>query len=245
MDVAYDGTAYHGWQIQNNAFTVQQELQEALGTILQQTTECTGSGRTDTGVHARQQIVHLDVPDKTDLDKLRYQLNSYLSKSVAIKSIRPVTPEAHARFDAIQRGYRYHIHQEKNPFLVGKSYYLPLSLDLEAIRHGTEIIKEQTNFQAFSKVHTQVNHFDCEIFDCKWEETNEGYLYSVSANRFLRGMVRAMVGTLLEMGTGRLDQQGLRDIMASGDRSKAGKAVPPEGLYLHEVRYPENIYITT
>lgn len=242
MDISYRGTAYHGWQVQKNAHTVQAEINSALSTLLQTETVCTGSGRTDTGVHALQQIAHFDCERELDAQDFSYRLNAFLPTEIAVNRIHPVTPEAHARFDAEVRSYHYLIHKQKDPFRLELSYQFSAPLDLEAITAGMEVIRHWKNFQAFSKVHTQVNHFACEILDISWKETNEGHVFSVSANRFLRGMVRAMVGTLLEMGQNKLDRNGLIKILESGDRSSAGRAVPPHGLYLTAVKYPINIY---
>lgn len=244
LDISYCGTAFHGWQVQPNAHTVQEEIQKALSTVLQQQTDCVGSGRTDTGVHATQQIAHVDAElDEASLAQLQYRLNGLLPPEISINAIRRVNPGAHARFAAISRTYHYHLHQKKDPFKNGRSYLFPKPIDTAAISQALVLIKSWKNFQAFSKVHTDVNHFNCDIHEIEWKETNDGHLFSVSANRFLRGMVRATVGTLLEVGMGRLDINQLRAILESGDRSKAGRSVPPEGLYLSEVKYPDSVYL--
>lgn len=243
MDLSYRGTAFHGWQIQPNAHTVQSEIQQAMSTILQNGTEIVGSGRTDTGVHASQQIAHFDVDEEIDVEKLKFRLNALLPGSISINEIIPVYPTAHARFDAQSRTYHYRIHTQKNPFREGLSYLYNRELNLDKIAEALELIRGWKNFQAFSKVHTDVVHFDCDIFDAKWEESNDGYVFSVSANRFLRGMVRALVGTLLEIGLERITTKDLQIILESGDRSNAGRAVPPEGLYLSKVKYPKSIYL--
>jgi len=243
MDLSYRGTAFHGWQIQPNAHTVQAEMQQALSTILQEGTEIVGSGRTDTGVHASQQIVHFDATKEQDLEKLQFRLNGLLPDTISVNKIVPVYPTAHARFDAVSRTYHYHIHTRKNPFREGLSYYYSRPLNIDKIEDALEVIKSWKNFQAFSKVHTEVVHFDCDILDATWKETNDGHMFSVSANRFLRGMVRATMGTLLEIGLERISIEDLKAILESGDRSEAGRAVPPQGLYLSSVRYPKSIYI--
>ncbi|MFY0607860.1 MAG: tRNA pseudouridine(38-40) synthase TruA [Cyclobacteriaceae bacterium] len=244
MDLSYKGTAYHGWQIQPNAPTVQEEINKALSLVLQQKIECVGSGRTDTGVHAKQQVAHLDLEEvKLTLDQLTYRLNGILPADISIKQIRQVKPDAHARFDATRRTYHYHLHKIKDPFITGQSYYFTKELDVSAIAKSIEIIRDWKIFQAFSKVHTEVNNFNCEIFEISWEETNVGYTFCVSANRFLRGMVRAMVGTLLDVGSGKIDTKVLTEILDSGDRSRAGRSVPAEGLFLSEVLYPESVYL--
>lgn len=243
LDIAYRGTAFHGWQIQPNAVTVQEELNRALSIIFQQPTECVGSGRTDTGVHATHQIAHVDWDSKLSPKDVQHKLNSLLPQEIAINAISQVTPAAHARFDAEKRTYHYHIHKQKDPFKRELSYHFGRPLDLQAIYQACEVIKGWKNFQAFSKVHTDVNHFDCDIFHIQWKETNDGHVFSVSANRFLRGMVRAMVGTLLDIGQGRMALSGFKEALKSGVRSNVGRAAPPEGLYLTEVRYPKSIYL--
>lgn len=243
LDIAYLGTAFHGWQVQPNAVTVQEKINHALTTLLQTPTECVGSGRTDAGVHASQQIAHLDAEIPMPLDQFQYRLNGFLPPEISINGIYPVIPEAHARFDAESRTYHYYIHRYKNPFLIGRSYHFNRTLQLDRIRDAVSLFSGWKNFQAFSKVHTDVNHFDCQIFSADWIETNEGYVFSVCANRFLRGMVRAVVGTLLEVGQERISLNQLEDILKSGDRARAGRSAPAEGLFLTEVKYPKYIYL--
>ncbi|MEP0365329.1 MAG: tRNA pseudouridine(38-40) synthase TruA [Cyclobacteriaceae bacterium] len=243
LDISYLGTAFHGWQIQNNASSVQEEINKALSTILRSETECVGSGRTDTGVHATHQIAHFDTDSEAEPEALVYKLNSFLPKSISINNCRQVNNEAHARFDADMRSYEYHIHHHKNPFKQGHSYLFKATINTDLIDQACEIIKGWENFEALSRVQTEVNHFNCEIKEIKWQATNEGSFFHVSANRFLRGMVRAIVGTLLEVGQGRMALDQFKEVLESGDRRKAGRAVPPEGLYLTRVSYPDHIYI--
>lgn len=243
LDIAYEGTAFHGWQVQDNANTVQAEINKALTTILRMPTACLGSGRTDTGVHATHQIAHFDVDFDIDQDHLIFKLNSFLPKMIAINACRKVVDEAHARFDAHLRSYEYQIHNHKNPFKEGQSYHFHLAINTELIDEACSLILNWRNFQAFSRVQTEVNNFDCEIKEILWVPTDDGAVFHVSANRFLRGMVRAMLGTLLEVGQGRMSLEQLKLVLESGDRRKAGRAVPPEGLYLTRVLYPDHIYI--
>ncbi len=243
LDLAYKGTNYHGWQIQKNAVSVQETINQALSTLLQQKTECVGSGRTDTGVHASHQIAHFDTSVEMDLTKFQYKLNVLLPFDIAVNSIKQVKEEAHARFDAVRRSYYYCIHSKKDPFKSGYSYFYSQPLDLNLIRQAIALLKENRNFQAFSKVKTDVKTFECEIFDISWETSEDGHRFVVSADRFLRGMVRALVGTLLDVGHAKTSLEDLKIILKSGNRSMAGRAVPPEGLYLHSVDYPEQIYI--
>ncbi len=244
LDISYLGTAYHGWQIQQNANTVQAEINRALSLVLQEDLACLGSGRTDTGVHASQQIAHVDLLElKFPVPQLQMKLNTVLPNDISINNIALVHNEAHARFDATRRTYHYHISKSKNPFLIGQYYHFTRSLSVQKIQQALEVIKKTKDFQAFSKVHTDVNNFDCEIFDISWKETNESHTFCVSANRFLRGMVRAMVGTLLDVGTEKISLEDFKSILDSGDRKKAGRSVPAEGLFLTKVEYPESVYL--
>ncbi|MBV6644711.1 MAG: tRNA pseudouridine(38-40) synthase TruA [Cyclobacteriaceae bacterium] len=243
LDISYLGTQYHGWQLQNNAISIQQVLEKALTTILQVPTSCTGSGRTDTGVHARQQVAHFDTDVVLDELDFVYKLNSFLPGDIAVNSCRQVNDEAHARFDATRRSYQYFIHQNKNPFQQDKSYFFSPKLDFGQMNRGADMLSKWEDFQSFSKVNTDVNHFNCIIYEAKWEQENDSIVFSVSANRFLRGMVRAMVGTLLDLGLTKIDLKQLKEILESRHRSAAGRAVPAEGLYLTEVAYPNDIYL--
>ncbi|WP_421873746.1 tRNA pseudouridine(38-40) synthase TruA [Marinoscillum sp.] len=243
LDIAYRGTSFHGWQIQPNAITVQEEINRALTTLLQTETECLGSGRTDTGVHASQQIAHFDTDSELDNDQLQYKLNALLPYEISINAVRRVKDEAHARFDATSRSYEYHIHKQKNPFKAGLSYLFTRELDIEKINEATQVLLNWQNFQAFSKVHTDVKTFDCTIHQIRWQEPNDSHVFSVSANRFLRGMVRAMVGTLLEIGQNKMSISDLEMVLKSGVRSNAGRSAPPEGLFLTAVEYPKDIYL--
>lgn len=242
LDLSYKGTNFHGWQIQPNGNTVQAELENAISTILKTEITVVGSGRTDTGVHATQQIAHFDCDTEVDTADLCYKLNSFLPNDISIRSIKEVNETAHARFDATKRTYHYHIHTHKDPFKLQTSYRFSQALDLDVIRKGCEIIRGWENFECFSKVHTEVNNFNCEIFGIDWRKKSDEYLFLVEANRFLRGMIRAMVGTLLDVGTHKTSLEGLKEILSSNDRSKAGRAVPPQGLFLQKIEYPVNIY---
>jgi len=244
LDIAYNGTNYHGWQEQQNANSVQAELNKGLSKILGVPMKCVGSGRTDTGVHARQQIVHFDCEELSDQDLFQYRLNSVLPKDISVRKTSLVSSSAHARFDACKRTYHYLIHQTKDPFKEKLSYFFSTKVDTEEISKAGEIFKKQTDFESFSKVKTEVNTFHCEILELEWLEVSEGYIFKVSANRFLRGMVRAMVGTLLDIGTGKLSYADLPLILDQKDRRHAGRSVPPHGLYLTEVAYPDHIYLS-
>lgn len=242
MDISYRGTNFNGWQIQPNGVTVQEEIEKALSTILKTDAAILGSGRTDTGVHAIQQVAHFDA-NEIDMEKLVFKLNSFLNEDISINGIRPVKDDASARFEATSRTYHYHLNQMKDPFKRGISYYFRPNLNIKDINAACEIIKGWQNFECFSKVHTEVNNFNCEIFQAKWVQEGTNHLFEISANRFLRGMVRAVVGTLIDVGLGKTSLEEFGEILASNDRRKAGRAVPAEGLFLQKVVYPKDIYI--
>ena len=243
MDISYKGTNYHGWQIQPNGNTVQAELEKALSTILKTTTAVTGSGRTDTGVHATQQIAHFECEEKFEPSDLAYKLNSFLPKDISINAVKAVIDDAHARFSAEKRKYHYHLNGNKNPFLTEQSYYFSNTLNIEAINRANKIIESWQNFECFSKVHTEVNNFVCTIFEASWKCQGDKHIFSITANRFLRGMVRAIVGTLIDVGTEKKSLSDFEEILKSNDRKQAGRSVPAHGLFLQEVTYSPNIYL--
>ena len=243
LDISYKGTNYSGWQVQGNANTVQGELNKALSILLKSEIESMGSGRTDAGVHAHHQIAHFDADKIKNSEKFLYKLNALLPSDIAINKLLPVKDSAHARFDAESRSYQYFIHTHKDAFIQNTSYYFNANLDLERMNKAIRLIKSWKDFEAFSKVHTEVNHFNCEIFEAHWEPTASGYVFYIRANRFLRGMVRTIVGTLLDIGTEKTSVSDLELILKSNNRKKAGRAVSPDGLYLHAITYPKDIYI--
>jgi len=249
IEIAFDGRAYHGWQVQPNAQTVQQVLNQALSTLLRQPIHAVGCGRTDTGVHATQLYAHFDVSHglasvnhalaSEDTHKFRYQLNSLLPQDIAVKRIHAVAAEAHARFDATRRSYEYHVHFQKDPFLHGRSWLLRQVPDVGAMNAAARILQQYDDFACFSKTHTQVHTHICHITHAEWRWINDNQLvFYISANRFLRNMVRAIVGTLMEIGRGEQQPEHMHTVIQSGDRSVAGISVPAEGLYLTEVAYP-------
>lgn len=242
LDISYLGTQFHGWQIQPNGNTVQAEIEKALSTILKNEISILGSGRTDTGVHATQQIAHFDFVSAIETPDLVYKLNSFLPKDISINQMQLVVDEAHSRFDAKKRTYHYHLNQTKNPFKTGSSYYFNKELDIDLILEACELIKGWQNFECFSKVHTEVNNFKCEIYQIGWTQKGGEHLFVVCANRFLRGMIRAMVGTLLDVGMSKTSIPRFMEILKSGDRQKAGRAVPAHGLFLERVAYAPEIY---
>ena len=236
IDLSYDGTDFHGWQTQPNAVTVQQLINEKLHLIFQEKINSMGSGRTDTGVHARKQVMHVDITKKSP-DNLLFRLNKMLPDSISINKIEEVNDEFHARYNAKSRAYEYLIHRSKTPFLERYSYKFAKELDLEQMNKACQLMMKHTDFECFSKVHTEVDNFNCTITEAYWEEGGGQIRFYIKANRFLRNMVRAIVGTLLEVGEGRLDLQDFEAIIDSKNRKKAGRSVPANGLYLLEVNY--------
>lgn len=242
LDVAYNGTNYHGWQVQLNAHTVQGELEAALSRLLREPVSVTGSGRTDTGVHAEQQLVHIDWEGPLDPEQLRFRLNAMMPPDIAVHKVFPVHPKAHARFSATARSYEYRICRQKNPFQQKQCYVSTQSLDVAAMNEAAALMLGWEDFECFSRVHTEVKHFRCTIKEAKWVEEGEWLIFYITANRFLRNMVRAIVGTLLEVGRHRMSLSDFREVLESRDRSKAGRSAPAQGLFLTRVQYPENIY---
>jgi tRNA pseudouridine38-40 synthase len=239
IELAYDGTNYHGWQIQQNAVSVQELLNKALSTLLRHPIETIGCGRTDTGVHAKEYFAHFDgTKHEIENSKFEIGINALLPHDIAIKRIIPVNADAHARFDATLRSYEYHIHFEKNPFLNGYSWLLRDRPDMELMNQAAAIIMEYIDFSCFSKSNTQVKTNNCKIAKAIWEQTDNGIIFKISADRFLRNMVRAIVGTLLMVGKGEMHPEEIRTIIESKNRSKAGMSVPACGLYLTEIKYP-------
>ena len=237
LEIAYKGTAYHGWQVQENALTVQAVLNQALETILRHQVETVGCGRTDTGVHASQHFVHVD----TDLElngRHLHSLNAILPDDIALMRFLPVAPEAHARFDATLRAYEYHIHTQKNPFRADFSWLVKESLDITLMNEAATFLLDYTDFSCFSKSNTQTFTNNCKIESAYWQETQFGLVFCISADRFLRNMVRAIVGTLVDIGQGKIPPSAIRNIIESKNRSNAGVSVPACGLVLTEVHYP-------
>ncbi len=240
IEIAYNGTAYHGWQIQKNANSVQAVLNKALSTICRGTVETLGCGRTDTGVHARQLFAHFDLSGEVDVLDPRFllSLNSLLPYDISVKAIFPVKDDAHARFDATRRSYEYHIHFKKDPFKHNLSWLIRDIPDIALMNEAAEIIKEYHDFSCFSKSNTQTFTNNCVISRAQWVLGTEGMVFHISADRFLRNMVRAIVGTLMKVGKKEIRPEEIRSIIESKNRSNAGESVPACGLYLTEVCYP-------
>lgn len=243
IELSYKGTNYHGWQIQKNATGVQQLLNKALSLKIGSDIETTGSGRTDKGVHALQQFAHFDTEKNINGEQLAFQLNRVLPNDIVVKNIYEMNSDAHARYDAIARSYQYKINRIKDPFLINTSYYRRGDLDLKRMNQAAGLLMGTQDFESFSKVKTDVNHFICTISKSEWAQMGDRIYYSVTADRFLRGMVRTLVGTMLDIGTGKISLEELNKIITSLDRKKAGRAVPAHGLFLTEVKYPSDLFI--
>ena len=243
IEIAYNGTAYHGWQVQKNAHSVQEVLNKALSTIFRQNIETLGCGRTDTGVHARQLFAHFDLKGEEDLTANRFLLsiNSLLPYDISVKRFIEVPADAHARFDATKRSYEYHVHFHKNPFLHNLSWLLRDLPDINLMNQAALILKEYQDFSCFCKSNTHTLTNNCTISRAEWLKSDQGIVFHISADRFLRNMVRAIVGTLMKVGKREIKPDDIRSIIESKNRSNAGESVPACGLYLTEVQYP---YIT-
>ena len=242
FEIGYLGTAYHGWQIQHNAISVQGIINDRLEKLLGKEIKTVGSGRTDTGVHAICQFFHIETQSEIDTKQILFKMNTMLPDDIAVYAIRRVKDDANARFDAIFRSYVYKISRAKNPFLKERAYHFYRPLDIQLMNDAAKILIGKHNFQAFSRVKTQVNHFICDVDKMIWSEKDDILLFHIRADRFLRGMVRAIIGTLLQVGEYRIKPDQVKKILESGDRRKAGHAVPPEGLYLEKIIYPENLF---
>lgn len=243
FEISYKGTNYHGWQIQQNAITIQEIVQLKLKQLLGKEIEIVGSGRTDAGVHAKQQYFHADLVKEIDSAQFAYQLNAVLPEEILISSIRNVRTEAHARFDATSRAYDYLIVSRKDPFLLSEAYIYSHSINLDKLNAASELLLGKHNFESFSRVKTQVNNFYCEVYHAHWKQDGNKIVFHIEANRFLRGMVRTIVGTLLMVNEGKINLLELQDIMNSLDRTRAGRSVSPNGLYLSKVNYPDDLFI--
>jgi tRNA pseudouridine38-40 synthase len=241
--LSYKGTNYHGWQVQPNANTVQAEINSALSTIMQAKIETVGSGRTDAGVHAKMQVFHTVFPEMKEVEAIPHKLNSLLPADIVINKMLAVKNDAHARFHAISRSYEYHIGFKKSPFMANESLFLPKKPDFALIKQACKTLLGEQDFTSFSKVKTEVNNFYCEITKAEWQFDEEKVVFYVTANRFLRGMVRALVGTLLDVGFGKVSLDDFARILQAKDRTAAGQSVSPQGLYLCDVRYPSEVFV--
>ena len=241
---SYKGTAYHGWQVQPNGISVQEVLTKALSTILRSNMELIGAGRTDTGVHARLMVAHFDF--ESDLPRefdLVAKLNSLLPKDIVVFKIVEVQLDAHARFDSISRRYEYHILTKKDAFKNEFAARFNDNLDFETMNHAAKLLMEYSDFTSFSKLHNDAKTSICKIQQAQWTQQNDEWVFTIQADRFLRNMVRAIVGTLLEVGRGRMSLEEFRQVIEAKNRCEAGTSVPAIGLYLVDIVYPDNIFI--
>ncbi|MFZ4581430.1 MAG: tRNA pseudouridine(38-40) synthase TruA [Paludibacter sp.] len=242
--LSYNGTNYHGWQMQPNGISVQEVLSKALFTVLRIETEITGAGRTDTGVHARLMVAHFETEVVIDdLKLLANKLNSILPHDISVSKICKVNLDAHARFEAISRKYEYHIVTEKSVFQQGLAARFSENLDMELMNDAAKMMFQYTDFTSFSKLHTDVKTNNCVIKQAFWERRENTLVFTIEADRFLRNMVRAIVGTLLEVGRGKITIDDFNKIIEAKNRCKAGTSVPACGLYLVDIKYPDNIFI--
>jgi len=243
IEVFYQGTNYSGFQIQQNANSVQAEVEKALGIFFKDTFQLTCSSRTDAGVHALSNYFHFDAAssiisyNEQALARAVYNLNAIIPNDIVVKRIFKVANNAHSRFDALSRSYSYYIFQNKNPFFADRAYFYPYNLDVEMLQHAAGLLLDVEDFSSFSKKHTQVKSFLCQIKKSQWIWEQDSLVYQVEGNRFLRGMVRGLVGTMLKVGTGRITIEDFKKIIQAKDNTKADFSVPAHGLFLVNVNF--------
>lgn len=244
ITLSYDGTAYHGWQIQPNGISVQETLTQALITLLREEISIVGAGRTDAGVHARKMIAHFDTEQQVDCDRLTDKLNRILPPDIAVQQVCPVSDDAHARFSATSRTYHYHVTTTKDPFSRSRSMRLFHAPDFDRMNEAANCLFQYTDFTSFSKLHTDVATNNCRIMQAQWCQLSEHeWVFVIQADRFLRNMVRAVVGTLLEVGRGKMSVDDFCKVIEQCDRCSAGTSVPGHALFLVDVTYPDEIFI--
>jgi len=238
LQLSYKGTRYFGWQRQPNAISVQEVIEKTLSTVLREEIAVIGAGRTDTGVHASFYVLHFDVSvEIQDTEKLVYHMNRFLPDDIAIQKIKKVDIDFHARFSAVSRTYKYYISMVKDPFTNETSYQFTVPLDIEKMNEAAKTLFEYTDFTSFAKLHTDVKTNNCKIFQAEWAQENNQFVFTIKADRFLRNMVRAIVGTLLEVGKGKITVDDFRKIIESKNRGAAGTSAPPQGLFLVDIGY--------
>jgi tRNA pseudouridine38-40 synthase len=243
--ISYRGTLYHGWQIQSNSVTVQKVLDNALSVVLNESISTIGAGRTDTGVHAMLFCAHFDSsdPDLSSNKKIIFKLNRFLPKDISVRSINKVLPDSNARFSAISRTYKYYISRIKDPFFENSSWLLHCEIDIQLMNHACRELLKHSDFTSFSKLHSDTKTNICKIFYALWEETDNRLIFTIKADRFLRNMVRAIVGTMINVGTGKIRVAEFEEIITARDRCRAGRSAPAQGLFLTEIEYPEELFI--
>jgi len=243
IELSYNGKNYHGWQMQPNASSVQQTIKDAISKILRSDINIVGAGRTDAGVHAAQMFAHFDSELELDPYEVANKLNAFLPEDIVIHAIFLAEDEVHARFDAISRSYEYRIWLGRNPFLVDTTWQLyQQRLDIEKMNEAAQVLLDYTNFKCFSKSKTDVRTYDCKVSNAEWKLKDNSLIFYISADRFLRNMVRAIVGTLVDIGLGKKSKQDLVKIIKSKDRTKAGLSVPAQGLFLTNVTYKKEVF---
>lgn len=243
VELSFNGTSFHGWQVQPNSITVQGLLNNSLTLKIREPIITVGAGRTDAGVHADHFIAHFE-SERDDLDgdkHLVFEINGFLPHDIAIKRIFKVADTSHARFDALSRTYKYYIARSKNPFTYDYSYYLYKELDVDKMNEAAKLFLEYTDFTSFAKVHSDTKTNDCKVMEAFWEETEDKYIFTIKADRFLRNMVRSIVGTLIAVGNNKMDINEFKKVIEAKDRSVAGVSAPAKGLFLNYIEYPEQI----
>jgi tRNA pseudouridine38-40 synthase len=243
--ISYKGTSYHGWQIQPNSVTIQKILDDALSVVLNEKIATLGAGRTDTGVHAMVFCAHFDsiLADISSLKNLVFRLNRYLPQDISVKSIRKVLPDANARYSAISRTYKYYISRIKDPFSDNSSWFLHGNIDISIMNEACGLLFNHNDFTSFSRLHSDTKTNICKIYGASWEETDNRLVFTIKADRFLRNMVRAIVGTMVDIGFGKMNLMEFEEIVLAKDRCRAGKSAPAKGLFLAGIEYPEEIFI--
>ena len=243
--ISYKGTSYHGWQIQPNSVTVQKVLDEALSIVFSEKISTIGAGRTDAGVHAMIFCAHFDSisPDLSTIKNLIFRLNRYLPDDISVTSIKKVVPDANARYSAISRTYKYYISRIKDPFFDNSSWFLHGKIDVAAMNEACRLLLNHSDFTSFSKLHSNTKTNICKIYSAMWEEEDNRLVFTVKADRFLRNMVRAIVGTMVEIGFGKMNLNEFDEIILAKDRCRAGKSAPAKGLFLADIEYPEEIFV--
>ncbi len=241
IELSYNGKNYYGWQIQPEVITVQEEIESALSKLLKSEIKIIGAGRTDTGVHAKQMFSHFEFESTIDIHLITHKLNAFLSDNIVIKSIFQVNNDLHARFSATKRSYEYQIYLGRNPFLLDTTWQIyNKTLDVAKMNEAASILLKHTNFKCFSKSKTDVHTYDCKIYEAKWIQNDNHLTFHITANRFLRNMVRAIVGTLYEVGLHKISLEEFNTIIISQNRSNAGISVPARALFLTKIEYPGN-----
>lgn len=243
MELAYDGTNYHGWQKQPHSISVQEVIEDGLKKMLREDIRIQGAGRTDTGVHAAYMVAHFNYSGTLDIEHLIYRLNRWIPKDIAIYDIKPVQETAHARFHATKRSYEYHFLLRPDPFQVNQAYVLFREPDFKLMEQAASILLEYKDFECFSRVNTDVKTFICDLTEARFQYKDHKVIFHITANRFLRNMVRAIVGTLLEIGYGKRTVESMHDIIASKDRSQAGASAAASGLFLTKIEYPKELFL--